>query len=46
MFRNYCEIMQTAGGVMYIFYDMRIYRKLFNANSGILMELPRMDTAG
>jgi len=36
----------TAGYDMYIFRDMRIYRRLFNAGSGFLIYLPNMNTAG
>jgi len=46
MGRYNIKIISTAGGNMYIFKDMRVYKRLFNANSGWLMRLPSMNTAG
>ena len=46
MGRYYFKVISTAGGNMYIFRDMRVYRRLFNANSGWLMRMPSMSTAG
>ncbi|MCK4328300.1 hypothetical protein KAX02_00500 [candidate division WOR-3 bacterium] len=40
------KIISTAGNDMYVFTDMRVYRRLFNANSDILIYLPNMNTAG
>ena len=40
------KVIATAGCNMYIFTDMKVYRRLFNANSEWLMVLPNMETAG
>jgi len=46
MTRYNIKVIPTAGYNMYIFRDMRIYRKLFNANSKWLIKLPKMNAAG
>lgn len=40
------KVISTAGDNMYMFTNMRVYKRLFNANSGWLMRLPSMNTAG
>lgn len=40
------RIISTAGDDIYIFKNMRLYKRLFSANSGILLYLPNMTSAG
>jgi len=46
MERYNIKVISTAGDNMYIFIDVRVYKRLFSANSGWLMRLPSMNTAG
>ena len=46
MEKYYYKVIPTAGGSLVIFRDWRVYRRLFNANSGLVMRLPNMSAAG
>ena len=42
----YCRVIPTAGGNLYMFRNMEVYRRLFSANTELLMILPKMNIAG